>query len=127
MRSVRNRAIESRSRFGSAPLCGELRPGHEVHVSPNKSFTLDALQLRMVRYRTAGEIEADLIALKRAAERAGSALGCPFASSDEFEAAVIRARRAQGTLPPPRARRMRSFVPALTVLAAGIAWALLAL
>jgi hypothetical protein len=79
----------------------------------------------MVRYRTAGEIEAHSIALKRATERAGLALGCAFASADEFEAAVIRSRRAQGLLPPPRARRSRLYVPALTVLAAALAWALL--
>ena len=80
----------------------------------------------MVRYRTAGEIEAHSIALKRATERAGLALGCAFASADEFEAAVIRSRRAQGLLPPPRARRrIRLYVPALTVLAAALAWALL--
>ena len=80
----------------------------------------------MVRYRTAGQIEADFIALKRATERAGSALGCAFAGSDEFEAAVIRSRRERGLLPPPRARRrMRLYVPVLTLLAAAIAWALL--
>lgn len=79
----------------------------------------------MVRYRTAGEIQADFIALKRAAERAGQALGCTFASSDEFEAAVIRARREQGLLPSPRARRIRLYIPALTLLIAALAWALL--
>ena len=79
----------------------------------------------MVRYRTTGELQADLIALKRATERAGSALGCAFAGSDEFEAAVIRSRRAQGLLPPPRARRVRLYVPVLTLLAAAFAWALL--
>ena len=79
----------------------------------------------MVRYRTAGQIEADFIALKRATERAGAALGCAFAGSDEFEAAVIRSRREQGLLPPPRARRTRLYVPALTLLAAAVALALL--
>jgi hypothetical protein len=82
----------------------------------------------MVRYRTAGEIEAAAIALKRATERAGAALGCAFAGSDEFEAAVIRSRREQGLLPPPRAlRRIRLYVPVLTLLAAAVAWALLLL
>jgi hypothetical protein len=81
----------------------------------------------MVRYRTAGQVEADFIALKRATERAGVALGCAFASADEFEAAVIRSRRQQGLLPVPRPRRSRRYVPALTVLAAAIAWALLVL
>ena len=84
----------------------------------------------MVRYRTTGEIEAAAIALKRAAERAGSALGCVFASADEFEAAVIRSRRAQGLLPPAKPRRSRLarlYVLLLTFLAAAIAWALLVL
>jgi hypothetical protein len=47
-----------------------------------------------MRVRAAVEVEADLAALKRAAERAGTALACLFSSSDEFEAEVIRARRA---------------------------------
>ena len=79
----------------------------------------------MVRYRTAGQVEADFIALKRATERAGVALGCAFASADEFEAAVIRSRRQQGLLPPARPRRIHLFVPVLTLLVAAIAWALL--
>ena len=81
----------------------------------------------MVRYRTAGEIQADFMALKRAAERAGSALGCTFASSDEFEAAVIRSRREQGLLPPRPPRRLPLYVPVITVLAAAATCALLLL
>jgi hypothetical protein len=81
----------------------------------------------MVRYRTAGQIEADFLALKRATERAGQALGCAFASADEFEAAVIRSRREQGLLPPRRARRTRLYVPAITLIVAAVAWALLLL
>jgi len=38
--------------------------------------------------------DPELLALD--AERAGAALACPFSSSDEFEAAVIRARREAG-------------------------------
>jgi hypothetical protein len=49
----------------------------------------------MLRVRTAG-VEADLAALRVAAERAGSALACLFSSSAEFEADIIRVRRAQG-------------------------------
>lgn len=47
----------------------------------------------MTRSRTIAEIEADLSALRAAAERAGVALGCLFSTSDEFEAAMRRARR----------------------------------
>jgi hypothetical protein len=56
----------------------------------------------MNRARTVTDVEADLTALRAAAERAGTALACLFSSSDEFEADVIRERRAQGALPSPR-------------------------
>ena len=46
--------------------------------------------------RTIAELEADIVALRAAAERAGTALACLFSSSDEFEAAVVRLRREQG-------------------------------
>ncbi len=36
------------------------------------------------------------IALHSDAELAGSAMACPFSSSDEFEAAIIAERRAAG-------------------------------
>jgi hypothetical protein len=39
-------------------------------------------------------VRADVLALQAHAERAGSALACAYASSDEFEAAVIRSKRA---------------------------------
>ena len=53
------------------------------------------------------ELEANL-------ERAGYSLACPFTSSSEFEAAVIRAKRQAGAYGPRRHRR-------LAVYAAGIA------
>jgi len=52
------------------------------------------------------ELEANL-------DRAGYALACPFTSSSEFEAAVIRAKRQAGAYGPRRHRR-------LAVFAAGI-------
>jgi hypothetical protein len=39
------------------------------------------------------------------AERAGAALACVFSSSDEFEAAVIRARREAGAFGRSRAQK----------------------
>jgi hypothetical protein len=57
----------------------------------------------MSRSSTHGDVEADLVALRAAAERAGMALACLFSSSDEFEAAVIEARRAGGAF---RLRRL---------------------
>jgi len=66
----------------------------------------------MMRHRTVAQVEADLTALRASAERAGIALACLFATSDEFEADIIRERRAQGAFRPRRSRhRLR---PALT-------------
>ena len=50
----------------------------------------------MPHSRTFSELEADLVALRAAAERAGTALACLFSTADEFEAAVVRVRREQG-------------------------------
>ena len=50
----------------------------------------------MIQSRAVQQVEADLLALRAAAERAGTALACLFSSADEFEAAVIRARREAG-------------------------------
>jgi hypothetical protein len=55
--------------------------------------------------RTIAQAEADLTALRAAAERAGTALACLFSSSDEFEAAVVRVRREQGAFRSTRASR----------------------
>jgi hypothetical protein len=73
----------------------------------------------MLRVRTAA-IDADIAAPKLAAERAGTTLACLFSSSDEFEAEVIRARRAQGALAPKPsmiASLMRVLIFALLVAA----------
>ena len=72
----------------------------------------------MMRIRTAA-VEADIAALKLAAERAGTALACLFSSSDEFEADIIRERRAQGAYARPR--------PVRSILRTGLVTALLAL
>lgn len=58
----------------------------------------------IMRATAADQVETDLAALKAAAERAGTALACMFSTSDEFEAAVIRTRRAQGALPAAKSR-----------------------
>ncbi|HMK78365.1 MAG TPA: hypothetical protein VK438_01885 [Xanthobacteraceae bacterium] len=54
--------------------------------------------------RTIAELEADIAALRAAAERAGTALACLFSSADEFEAEIVRVRRAQGAYRPRRHR-----------------------
>ena len=50
----------------------------------------------MGQSRTIANLEADIAALRAAAERAGTSLACLFSSSDEFEADVVRVRREQG-------------------------------
>jgi len=54
----------------------------------------------MAPSRAIADLEADIVALRAAAERAGTALACLFSSSDEFEAAVVRLRREQGAYRP---------------------------
>ena len=50
----------------------------------------------MSHSRTIADLEADIVALRASAERAGTALACLFSTSDEFEAEVVRVRREQG-------------------------------
>ena len=70
----------------------------------------------MLRTRTGPEIEADLSALRLAADRAGTALACLFSSSAEYEAELIRVRRAAGAYGNAPARRLITR-PALATLA----------
>jgi len=60
-------------------------------------------------------IHAQAVTLEAYAERAGAALACAFSSSDEFDAALIAARRAAGIYGPKR-RRRRLLVSAAAVL-----------
>lgn len=55
--------------------------------------------------RSIARLEADLAALRAAAERAGTSLACLFSTSDEFEAAVVQVRREQGVYGPQRRSR----------------------
>ena len=48
----------------------------------------------MLRQWSVARLQADLGALEASAERARAALGCIYSSSNEFEAAAIRARQA---------------------------------
>ena len=65
--------------------------------------------------RSANAVEADLAALRAAADRAGTALACIFSCSDEFEAEIIRKRRAEGAYDglTHAAHPMRRIVPIL--------------
>jgi hypothetical protein len=55
----------------------------------------------MIRARTITDVESDIVALRAAAERAGTALACLFSTADEFEADIVRVRRAEGAYGPP--------------------------
>ena len=70
----------------------------------------------MSHSRSIANLEADIVALRAAAERAGTALACLFSTSDEFEAAVVRVRREQGAYRAPTRRRNRVRAAALVVL-----------
>lgn len=70
----------------------------------------------MSHSRSIANLEADIVALRAAAERAGTALACLFSTSDEFEAAVVKVRREQGAYGPLRRRRNLARVGILTVL-----------
>ena len=59
----------------------------------------------MSQSRAIADLEADIVALRATAERAGTALACLFSSSDEFEAAVVRLRREQGAYRVPTRKR----------------------
>ena len=52
------------------------------------------------------ELEANL-------DRAGYAMACPFTSSSDFEAAVIRANRQAGAYGPRRHRRLAVYVASI--------------
>jgi hypothetical protein len=75
---------------------------------------------RMWQYLAFGRMRPDTLALNAHVERAGSALACAYSSSDEFEAAVIRANRAAGVYGPRRHLRF-----ALCLCAAALVLAIL--
>ena len=77
---------------------------------------LDCLSFVLMGHsRTMANLEADIVALRAAAERAGTALACLFSTSDEFEAAVVRVRREQGAF-----RAAQSFAPFVARPRAGL-------
>jgi hypothetical protein len=58
----------------------------------------------MTPTRRLAQVEADLARLRASVERAGTALACLFSTAEEFEAAVIHARREAGAFRPKRRR-----------------------
>lgn len=72
--------------------------------------------------RTLLRPKADVLALEASAARAGCALACCFSSSDEFDAAIIRAQRAAGVYGPKRQRRQLAGFAAVMALIALLVW-----
>jgi len=64
----------------------------------------------MWRPRTISPLETSALALETNAVCAGLALGCAYASSDEYEAEVINVRRAAGAYGPRRRRRRQALI-----------------
>jgi hypothetical protein len=59
----------------------------------------------MWRLHVTDDRQAHAVALEAAAAHAGDALACVYSSSAEYDAALIRARRAAGVYGPKRTRR----------------------
>jgi len=57
-------------------------------------------------------VRTDVVSLDAEVARAGCAWACSYSSSDEFEAAVIRAKRAAGIYGPKRRRRIMFYAGA---------------
>jgi hypothetical protein len=67
----------------------------------------------------------DLVALESSVDRAGRALGCTYATSEEFEAAFVAARRRQGAfIRPVRPTRLVLMATAAASMAALVLLAL---
>ena len=78
----------------------------------------------MMRSRTITEVESDIVALRAAAERAGTALACLFSTADEFEAEVVRVRREQGAFGPAPSEREAMWRPLVLTALLAVAFVL---
>ncbi len=63
--------------------------------------------LRDMTLLPANRVQRDLGALEASVDRAGLALACAYSSAAEFEAEVIRVRRAAGAYARPRMGQLR--------------------
>jgi hypothetical protein len=70
-----------------------------------------------------GGSAAPSITLEGCAESAGQALACAFSSSDEYEAALIAERRAEGRYRPRRHQRQIVASAIAVAIALGIVFA----
>jgi hypothetical protein len=64
---------------------------------------------------------ADLISLEAAAESARAGFACMFSTSDEYETALVRERRAQGRYGQPQSRWPLLMFAACVLMVAGTA------
>lgn len=71
----------------------------------------------MSSLRSFVRLNPEFVALEANTEQAGRALACAYSSSDEFEAAIIHARREAGIYGWPRRRRQ---LMAMVVLSAAL-------
>jgi hypothetical protein len=71
----------------------------------------------MLAPRNVIELQAQFHALEQSVDRARSALACAFSSAEEFEAAVISARRACGAFTPWYGTQIRLVLFATAVAA----------
>lgn len=72
----------------------------------------------MMRMTSVVRLRAEFSALEASVERAGTALACVYSGADEFEAAVIRARRKAGQIGPGHAGQLRLVLGATAAAAA---------
>ena len=77
----------------------------------------------MRQHRGAERLGSNARALQWDAMRAGLAWACPFSSSEEFEAAVIRSRLRDGVYGPKRRRRHMLYAAAAIAMMA-VTWSL---
>jgi hypothetical protein len=63
--------------------------------------------------------QAALMSLEAAAVSAGGGFACMFSTSDEYETALIRERRAQGRYATPRSRWPLVMFAGCTLMVAG--------
>jgi hypothetical protein len=77
----------------------------------------------MTQHQAAERLGSDVRALQWDAMRAGLAWACPFSTSEEFEAAVIRSRLRAGVYGPKRRRRQLLYATAAAA-AIAVAWLL---
>jgi hypothetical protein len=79
----------------------------------------------MSQLRSVARVRAELVALEESVERARAALACVYSGAEEFEAAVIRAKRAQGAFDAHQVGRLRMILWVLVAAAAAMAITLL--